>query len=36
MTLNYTNVYTLRNGKIVRLEIFRDHAEGLAAAGLTE
>jgi hypothetical protein len=31
-----TGVYTVRNGRIFGLEFFRDHAEALEAAGLSE
>ena len=31
-----TCVYTVREGKILAFEFFRDHAEALQAAGLRE
>ncbi len=36
VAMAYTNIYTLRHGKIVRLEIVRDHAKALEAVGLEE
>ena len=34
--MELTIVYAVRNGKIARIEFFRDHAEALGAAGLSE
>ena len=34
--LDVTAIYTLRKGKIFLVEYFRDHAEALEAAGLSE
>ncbi len=34
--MEVTVVYTVRNGKIAAIEFFRDHAEALAAVGLSE
>ncbi len=31
-----TNLYELRGGKLSRVRVFRDHAEALEAAGLSE
>jgi ketosteroid isomerase-like protein len=36
VAMDYTNVYTLRDGTITRLDVFRDHAEALEAVGLAE
>jgi ketosteroid isomerase-like protein len=35
-TLELANIFTLRNGQIVRLELYRDRDEALEAAGLSE
>jgi hypothetical protein len=34
--MELTFVYTVRRGLVLGLEIFRDHAEALEAAGLRE
>jgi ketosteroid isomerase-like protein len=36
MILEFTVVYTMRKGQILQQEHFRDHAEALEAAGLSE
>jgi ketosteroid isomerase-like protein len=33
---NFSGVFTVRDGRITRVEFFRDHDEALAAAGLEE
>ena len=35
-TLELANIFTLRNGQIVRLELYRDRDEAVEAAGLDE
>jgi ketosteroid isomerase-like protein len=35
-TLELANVFTLRDGQIVRLELYRDRDVALEAAGLSE
>ena len=34
--MELTTVFTVRKGKIVRMEFFWDHAEALEAVGLSE
>jgi ketosteroid isomerase-like protein len=34
--LELANIFTLRDGEIVRLELYRDRGEALEAAGLGE
>ena len=34
--MEFTGVYTVRQGKIRTVEFFRDHAEALEAVGLSE
>ena len=34
--IEVTGVYTVRKGRIVRMEYFWDHAEALEAVGLSE
>jgi hypothetical protein len=34
--MEFTRVFTLREHKIIDIDIFWDHAEALAAAGLRE
>ena len=34
--LRYSQVWSFRGGKVIRLENFREHAEALEAAGLSE
>jgi hypothetical protein len=34
--LEFTRIFTVRKGLITCIEIFRDHAEALAAVGLSE
>jgi ketosteroid isomerase-like protein len=34
--MEVTGMYTVRNGRIVRIEFFRDHTDALEAAGLSE
>jgi ketosteroid isomerase-like protein len=36
MVMEWTNVFTIRRGRIVLVEYFWDHAEALEAAGLAE
>jgi ketosteroid isomerase-like protein len=36
LSMEMTGVYTLRNGRLIVIEYFWDHAEALEAAGLRE
>jgi len=34
--MEWTNIFAIREGKIIRLDYFWDHAEALEAVGLRE